>query len=100
MRTFSATRALTQQTESLDFWLGAPMYREVFPYLGEEFAVNARLPGTRQRWVRHGAVLVGYVCLATLTIALGSAPGRKHLRPVGYRATSSGTSLFSQWRGW
>ena len=68
------------------------MYREVFPYLGEEFAVNARLPGTRQRWVRHGAVLVGYLCLATLTIALGPADGRDlagavaAAAPVGFLA--------------
>src|SRR5262245_17006341 len=52
------------------------MYRESFPYLGEEFAANARLPGPGQRWFRHGAVLVGYGCLAALAIALGSADGR------------------------
>ena len=52
------------------------MYREDFPYLGEEFAVNARLPGPGQRWLRHGAVLVGYVCLAALAIVLGPADER------------------------
>ena len=52
------------------------MYREGFPYLGEEFAVTARLPGTGQRWFWHGAVLVGYVCLATLAIVLGPAEAR------------------------
>ncbi len=52
------------------------MYREGFPYLGEEFAANARLPGTRKRWVRQGSVLVGYVGLAALAIVLGSPDGR------------------------
>lgn len=52
------------------------MYRERFPYLGEEFALNARLPGPWRRWFRHGAVLGGYVCLATLAIVLGPAGGR------------------------
>ena len=52
------------------------MYREGFPYLGEELAVNARLPGAGQRWLRHGAVLGGYACLAALAVALGPADGR------------------------
>jgi hypothetical protein len=58
-----------------DFQLGAPMYWVGFPYLGEEFAVNARLPGPGQRWFRHGAVLAGYVCLAALAIASGRRTG-------------------------
>jgi hypothetical protein len=52
------------------------MYREAFPYLGEEFAVNARLPSAGQRWLRHGAVLVGYAGLAALAIAFGPADDR------------------------
>jgi hypothetical protein len=52
------------------------MYREAFPFLGEEFAVNARLPGAGQRWLRHGAVLVGYAGLAALAIAFGPADDR------------------------
>ena len=47
------------------------MYGEGFPYLGEDVAVNVRLSGPGQRWLRHGAVLGGYVCLAALAIALG-----------------------------
>lgn len=52
------------------------MYREGFPYLGEEFAVKARLPGPWQRWFRHLAVLAGYLCLAALAIVLGPAGSR------------------------
>src|SRR5205823_8632264 len=52
------------------------MDREAFPYLGEEFAVNARLPGTGQRWRRHGAVVAGYAGLAALAIAFGPADDR------------------------
>ena len=61
---------------ALDFQLRAPVHREGFPYLGEEVAVNARLPGPGQRWLRHGAVLAGYACLAALAIALGPAGSR------------------------
>jgi Tetratricopeptide repeat len=72
------------------------MYRVGFPYLGEEFAVNARLPGPGQRWFRHGAVLAGYVCLAALAIALGPADSRE---PAGAVAAAAPVVLFPAWCG-
>jgi hypothetical protein len=72
------------------------MYRVGFPYLGEEFAVNARLPGPGQRWFRHGAVLAGYACLAALAIALGPAD-RRDL--AGVVAAAAPVVLFPAWCG-
>jgi Tetratricopeptide repeat len=71
------------------------VYRVGFPYLGEEFAVNARLPGPGQRWFRHGAVVAGYACLAALAIVLGPADGRGL---AGAVAAAAPVVLFLAWR--
>jgi hypothetical protein len=67
---------------------------EDFPYLGEEFAVNAQLPGPGQRWLRHGAVLVGYAGLAALAIAFGPTDDRVLASVV---AAAAPVALFLAW---
>jgi Zn-dependent protease with chaperone function len=60
-----------------------------FPYLGADLAAYTRLPGTRERWLRHTAVIIGCICLAALVI-VSAPPGTQAMATVVAGAASAG----------
>jgi Zn-dependent protease with chaperone function len=63
-----------------------------FPYLGADLAAHTRLPGTRERWLRHGAVIIGYACLAA-PVVVWTPPGTQAVAVVV--AAVAPTGLFA-----